>query len=593
MAAAITPHIEDRLKFTLAHHTVPDGTPYRVDGKYSFVRDSIWDPLEGYKLWAVDPEKLCLKCSKRHNTITHDYWGYEKTQTKAHLKSGKCKGLSVEPIIVVALNWPRQEGKSCGVSGWVVQRLCKNKNESICLLAASEDQAAKIYKDNYKLSIDRSPALTKRLTCLGLNIRTKSRKRNGVFEVLAASLSVVGPTRTVVIVDEARDKRVTAELVIALVPTLYARGGVMCPGCKFRTHNGSDNPDNPKKCPDCKARLQPWHGKLIISSSFGEIVDDGTDADWWPEFMEEYTKNPDPNVFAERVTVPRNPKISKGFVDNTKSIFGRLPSFAHAVDIEMGNVSKMRGDEFVSKPDIDRSIDPSLFNNEGIYEPVCTAFLDTAETGPDICSLVIIGDHVGAGEGNPWDFVEQAHVMTWDAKDYGGVIPAAEVLRYLDQWIPFFPNLKAFAIDTRGSSWSSRMVKDIKASRRKWKGIVRAWGAEGDKESQMGWDDLEARMKSHPSRMALQPNQHQKAELLGVKRAKGSAAKRDGRGAVIDKNRRVIHKDITESTACALYLIKELQLKPRPGKLGRHSKNRRIGGRILPVMSRLNINSLT
>lgn len=546
------PIVEQHREFVERHHTTPDGQPYSFEGR-EWLYDELWRPFYGWKLWPVDAQRLCEDCSDRANTIVDGHRDGDSTRTDEHSNEHDCAGLNAEKILIVALNLNRQDGKTFGVSGLTMAASFKSSHESIALMGAAEDQMGRIFTKNYRRSVEKNPKLEKRCRIVANRLLNDARKND--FEVLPTTLSAVGDTRTIVLIDEARE--VPPDVAVALMPTLFARGGWECPRGHMKTHTGVES-EHDEACSVCGAELQPWYGRAVITSSHGELHED--ERDWFAEFVEKYTQTPHPNVHVFASSTSLNPKVATKVVDVVHDVFGSMESTAAYADIEAGGKWRKKGDEFLSPAAIKRATGFDLQNDDEVNEAPCVAFLDTSLT-IDKTSFVIVADDLERSR-SPWEFVYQTRVDYWDPSEHGGVIPDREVIANVEAALRLYPNLVSFYVDTRGSPWGSRAVKQWRKARKTWSKKVHAWQYR-DKESQAGWDELEERILSQPEpRIRLMQIPEQLREFKGLKRGgKGTGYRRDKTGRVEDKNRGKSHKDITESTACCCYLINEQTLK--------------------------------
>jgi hypothetical protein len=552
--------LAEKERFAEKYLTAPDGEPFSFSGR-DWLRNEIWRPLDGWKLWPVDAARLCVECSARANTIVDDYSAADKTRTAKHLAAG-CAGLVSEPILVVAAHVKRQSGKTMGVAGYAMARAFLDDRESIGLLAGSEGQAARLYAANYARPVEASEELAERARCLGTKIVVShgSDKRSEI-EILPTAMSSIGDTRTLTIIDECRI--VPPNIAVALQGTLFARGGWECPAGHFRSHAGVEDSAAPRKCSVCHAKAKPWYGKSLLLSSAGEIED--TDADWFFELKDFYGANPHKNVHVFDTTETLNPKVSQKVMSATAEIFGNLDSTRTFADTEAGNVPRRRGEEFVGKSEINACMHASL-DNLAECDRACVAFLDMARR-KDKITLTIVGDS-GTG-GGLWDSVDLLHVSLWDPRAF----PAkemdeaayAEVKAAIKAVVPMFPGIVGgLRVDVRGDLWAQRLAKELPKA-----GVsAEAWTKNTDMESDAGWKLFEQRVKSQTIRMidgAIPPGRQRnpprtvgeiiRAELRGVE----VKDLRDG-PRVVDKNRRKSHKDLTEGIALCCYLVAKIKI---------------------------------
>ena len=559
--------LDDRVRFAERHITTPDGQPFTVVGR-EWVRDNYFAALDGWKLWPIEAEKLCDACAERAGSIVESYTESDMTRTKTHANKG-CAGLRSEPILITAMHLKRQTGKSFNTAAWLLSKVFKEKNESICMLAGSEDQIGRIFNKNYRRPVENSAALSKRCRILGARLIVD--KQNSDIELLPTSLSSVGDTRTVVVIDEARD--VPAAIAVALLPTLFARGGWQCPVGHVKTHRGVDDSAAPTRCSVCTKKLEPWFGRALIMSSAGELTD--SEDDWFAELIETYTSTPHPNVHVFATIENLNPKISRKMVNTVADVFGRMETTRLLTDIEVGGEFRRKGDDVVSSADIDRCTDKRLVNLDSCDRP-CVGFLDTS-TKIDKTALVIVAD--AEWSSFPWEFVLQIRLDYWDPAKAGGVIDPDLIEHHLVVLLSGFKHLCRLPVDTRGMPWADAMVRSIKNKHPSLARIVQPWNKHND-ESERGWAALQQRILTRPNpTIRLQDDKEQRREFKGVRFSFTRTS--DRRPRVVDRDRRKSHKDITESLATCCFLVSEQQLKgTAPSMADMHHRHKSFAQRL-------------
>ncbi len=533
------PSLVDKVAFAEKHITAPDGEPFSLKGR-DWVLDEIWRPLDSWKLWPNERGQLCKECSRLANTMTEDYAAAAPTQTAEHVATG-CVGLRVEPIVIVAANLKRQSGKTFNTAAWAMARAFKDDRESIALLAGSEDQVQRLYTKNYKRPIENSKILSKHARCLGTRIIID--KTGSDIELLPTALSSVGDTRTAVVIDECRV--VPPNIAVALIPTLFARGGWHCPDYHVRTHSGVEDPDAPRECSVCASPMQPWYGKALLLSSAGEL--DETEADWFFDFVAHYQKNPHPNVHVFSSQETLNPKVSQKMVSVVADVFGALESTKVYADIEAGNESRRKGDDVLTKAELKRCADVRLSNAPECDRP-CVAFLDTS-LSVEKTSLVVLADDPDSAE--PWERVYTPRIDWWDPADMPGhVIDEKVVENHLRKVLPLYTGLRTLHIDARqgagsGETWARRVAQRLS----KDGFMVQLWEKSSPHESMAGWSELIKRVRTGTIRFIELKEIFD--EFKGVKRRRRS----DGSDEIVDRDRAKMHKDITETMALCCYLV--------------------------------------
>ena len=527
--------LDQRIKFAEKHIKDKTGRPWSAKGR-QWIIDEFLRPLDGYKLWPVEPERLCESCSSKVSSIV-DEQEPVKCRKKA-IKGGKCAGLSAEPIIMTVLCLPRRSGKTFNVMSWALTNLFLEKNRRIAYIASSENQMLSLFSENYLETIERDPVLSRMSEVRRSSgiIRVKNTK--SIFEGLSTSHgAVTGRGRTAVIVDEARD--VPPRTMMSLLPSTFEQEGWECPYGHLHT-SGDENV--PAKCPACQTKLRKWYGRILIMSSAGML--EGGEKDWFSDLVEHLRANPTPNSHLFEATKSVNPDISKKVKGTVEDIFGSLDSTRAYVAAEVDNEFTRKGENFLSKKQIDQCIDRGLRNKIESHRP-CVAFLDTSKT-VDKTSLVILADDEERSI-EPWGHTVVERIDVWEPKKLpGGVINPQAILEHLDLYLPLYPNLRALRVDTRVMPWAIALVKKIRKERA-WGKVVDGWSGKRH-ERKASWTILHQRILSCTLRMPLHAELRQ--ELLSVRRVDDI----DGRMDIRDANRFKRHVDIAESLATACYL---------------------------------------
>ncbi len=495
------PSLKSRIAFASKHFTSPDGLPWSLAGR-QWVLDEIWRPLDGWKLWPEDKSKLCDDCAKLAGSIVDDYHESDKTRTAKHSSSG-CLGLRSEPILVLLANLKRQSGKTFNTAAWCVTQAALSDHQSIALLAGSEDQIKRLFDSNYKRPVESDRKLSSMFRAMGT--RLVCDKRGSDIELLPTTISSVGDTRTTVVVDECR--KVPADIGPAMFATMLARGGWECPTrmrSHSRTHDGVDDPSAPKSCSVCSKGTQPWFGKSMFLSSAGEIKD--SDADWFFDIVDHFSKTPHPNVHVFASADNLNPKSSAKVTSVLSEVFGAVEATRVAAGIEAGNERLKKGQQFMTAADMRACVDDTLHNMESCSRR-CVAVLDTSE---DIekTSLVVLAEEEACAV--PWDLLVQARCDFWiPAHEPGGIVDVARVESHCRSILTTFTGLKAFHIDTRGSKGWTEMFQRL----RKDFPIVSRWIANKG-EDRDGGRILFRRMSARPQpRIRLQSVAEQAQEF--------------------------------------------------------------------------------
>jgi hypothetical protein len=538
------PSLEAKVRFAEKYLTTPDGEPFSLKGR-QWVLDQLWRPLDGWKLWPVDRSQLCAECAAKANTIVDSHDASAPSRSRAHAKTG-CLGLKSEPILIVAADLKRQTGKSINTAGWALARAFKDDHESIALLAGSEDQVRRLFTKYYQKPVQTSKKLKGLAHVIGAKLTVPTR--HSEIELLPTSMSSVGDTRTAVVIDECRI--VPPGIAVALIPTLFARGGWQCPHYHFRTHKGAEDPDAPRECSVCGSATHPWYGKAMLLSSASELTD--SDQDWFFEFVTHFLANPHPNVHVFVSDENLNPKIAQKVVDAAGEIFGALESTKLFAGIEVGNLHLRKDQQFMSKADVKRCTTPSLRNLESLTTP-CVGFLDTSIT-VEKTAQVILADNVEISK-TPWEFVYQARLDYW-LPSASHTIDTTAVAATVRATLSLFSGLRVYYIDTRGMPWA---VDLYRALQKEFPRLVRAWTTNDAKDSEIGWRILASRMLARPRpQIELQDCEAQTKEFEGLQMR---ARYNDSTPRVVDRDRRKSHKDITECDALCCYIIEKEKLR--------------------------------
>lgn len=530
------PTLDAKIRFAETYVKNKEGNPFSLAGR-SWVRDQFWLPADGFKLWRRPDSDPCQECATEIGTIV-------ETPDDNPTAGCACGGLDAQPIIVTILNLQRQDGKTFSSMAYALATLYQSRNKSFALLAASEDQAETLFRENYCEAIRQHPKLESRAHVL--RMRLEIPKTHGILEALStAHRSATGRTRTHILIDEARD--IESRVVTSLIPAVFSQQGIECPNGHVQLSQ-DESANAPKSCSACGERLRPWYGRIIITSSSGII--EGTERDWLAEMIDLLEKEPRPNYHVFRSDVSLNPKKSKVIMSAVEDVLSQLDSTRHYIAAEIGNTWAKKGEDFVTRMDLQRCTDKTLINCESCSDPAI-AFLDTSIT-EEKTSLVIVADDSSKSE-RPWEFIYEARLDYW-IPEHGGAINPADVLFRLDAVMPSFTRLRHMYVDTRGMPWAVQLVQDIRKSSRPWRLKVKSWTARSTAESDAGWNALQQRIRSSPPTIRLQEDKAQLAEFVNL-RWKHGQRQGANRMYVADRSRGKQHKDITESLALCCHLV--------------------------------------
>ena len=537
--------LQDRVRFAEEHVVTKTGSPFSFKGR-PWIVDEFWGPADGFKLWPVDKARLCDECRIQAGQVVHDWTARHPSKTPAHAETG-CAGLDLQPIIVTLINVTRQEGKTTAGMAYDLSTIFKMRNKHLGFVTAAEDQTARLIRENYDNAIQANRKLAKRCRKVGMEIVVPST--NSKFTGLAtSSSSVTGSSFTHVRFDEARD--VPNEVFAALLPSIFARNGWECPVPGHYHVEGLEDSKR-RTCPVCGLHLVPWWGRLIATSSSG-LQRDGEDH-WFAEMVEHILANPDPNMHVYKRDESTNPSVShvaRGVAER----LGQLNSLRDLMEAEVHNKAYRKGEDFVSTSELNAILDRDLRASEGSAAR-CVGFLDTS-LSQDLTSLVILADDPIDGVDEPWRRLVALRMDVWDPADTAaGLIDDEAIWRHLEDYLPLFPNLRVLGVDDHMQPWAIKLVR--RAKQKPWGRMLQSVNAWKDTESQIGWSLFEEAIRER--RIRLLEIERVRKEIRGTKRTRKS----DGTVIVTDRNRKKMHRDVTESVACAMSLAHLESLKRR------------------------------
>jgi hypothetical protein len=560
------PTLADKIAFAAKHLKTKEGVCWSLKGR-EWVRDEFWLPADGWKLWRRDGADHCKDCLEHAGEIIE-----HPSDNPTHGCS--CGGLTAEPILVTILNLDRGDGKTFNLMAYSLATLFKSRNKSIAALWASEDQGSQIFRETWQAAIEQAPALRKRCDIHGTPPQIWDPKTRCRMEVLTAShSSVTGRRRTHILIDEARD--IDARTVIALLPSINAMHGYECPAghVQLTPEELEAMAGNiPEKCSVCGERLGEWWPRIIMASAAGIL--DGTEKDWLYELVEELEAHPHPNYHlftSQKWGRPLNPRKSAKVTGALESVFGILPSTRHYMAAESGNQWTRKGEDVASIASVKRVMDASLHNEEGSSRP-CVGFLDTS-TSVEKTSLVILAEEEDSEQ--PWQKVYLSYLEFW-WPGHGrcmstAKIPDQDVRRAVETILPLYTGLVDFQVDLKASVandksdylWPTIMLRELRKGAGAWRGKLRGWSQDGD-ASDVGWDLFLGRLDAaNGQTIRLQYSAEILDEFKGLMRRTPKFG--DRKAVVTDRNRRTMHKDITQSIACCCWLIAKQQMRARAG----------------------------
>jgi hypothetical protein len=558
------PTLADKLTFAEKFIKNKEGVPFSIKGR-EWVRDEFWRAADGWKLWRREGSDPCVDCL----ALAGDIIEHPADNLTAKCE---CGGLVAEPILVTVLNLERGDGKTFNLMGYSLATIFKGRNKSVAALWSSEDQGSQIFEEIWNEAIERRPELRTRCEVFGNPPQIWVPKTRSRMEVMASShSSVTGRRRTHIMVDEARD--VDARTVMALLPSVNAMHGFECPNGHVQL-----TPEEleamagkvPKKCSACGERLGEWWPRIIIASASGVIG--GTEKDWLYELVEELEANPHPNYHlftSAKWGRPLNPRKSIMVSNALESVFSKLSSTRHYMAAESGNQWTRKGEDVISAAGVKRIMDAGLHNEEGTSNR-CVGFMDTS-TSIDKTSMVILAEDKERST-KPYEHIYLSYLEYWwpghGRHGQQRKVDDVDVKRCIETLLPLYPNLDDFQIDLKAGVakdnpdylWPTIMLRDLRNGIGAWRRKLRGWRPDAD-AADVGWDLFIGRVEEQTVR--LQMNQEILEEIKGLMRVVPKSS--DRKATIADRNRRVMHKDITQAIACACWMIAKQQMRARLG----------------------------
>jgi hypothetical protein len=439
--------LAEKIQFCEAHIRDKEGRPFSLETR-RWAIDEFLRPATGFKWWPADEEggELCPDCKALAGTV-EDWTEENPTQTEEHRATG-CTGLTLEPIILHVLKLPRQSGKTFTTAGLNLSTLFLDYGESIMYVAAAGDQTTQLFEENYVIPIQQNKKLRSRCEIVGNTIyvpRTKS-----LLECVTTShRSITGRGRSRLAFDESRD--IEARVFMAAMPAIFARNGCQCP----HGHERRDGKPQGQTCSVCRSKMIPWVARIIAMSSAGMV--EGSSRDWFEETVKVLEEKQDKNAYLYVGTERGlNPAVSEGTKAMVERIFSKVASAADFVDLEVHNISRRKGQDYLAKSQWEAVLDKRLHNQEH-SERRAVSFLDVSET-VELTSWVVLAEASEPGE-DTWSRLEGERIDVWNpAKIEGGVIDETTVLPHFERYMPLFPELELW-VDTRLSPWAKRFVK--------------------------------------------------------------------------------------------------------------------------------------
>jgi len=580
------PTLAEMVSFCERHVRTRDGARWSLSGR-EWVRDQFFLPADGFKLWRPRDRPACASCLELVGQIVET--AHDNTTTAC-----ECGGLDAEPILVTILNLDRGDGKTLNMAAYSLAHLALGRNDSQAALWASEDQGTQVFNETWLPAIEQSAALRKRMSVYGSPPQVHCQSTRSRLEVLTSShRSLTGRRRRRLLVDEARD--VEARSLTALLPSINAMRGVECPrGCVQLTPEdvAARTEPLPETCAQCGGRIEEWWPRLIIASACGTL--NGTEKDWLHELVEEISTTPHQNYHLftpEKWGRELNPRKSARVTSAVTDVFGKLPSTQHYVEAEMGGRWTRKGQDVITIADLKRVMSRDLVNADDIVGARAVGFLDTSTT-VEKTSLVILTEdaHDGsdAGEKKPWERVTLSHLeYWWPGHNCGKLVPADRVQYALETVLPLYPGLVDFAIDAKAGVsrdpeylWPSLMLRELRNGTQPWRRKLRTWTGGRDGSNDDGWDLLIERIMMGTISLPYS------TEIIEEVKGLAMVVRGDDRAKVRDRNREIMHRDITQALACACYMLTRLSERERRGQSSIAERVRRSGTRPATVVAR-------
>ena len=563
------PEPKQRKAFCETHIRNKEGTPFSLKGR-DWVIDEFWKPADAFKWWPVNPDRLCADCQEKAGQITH-YRARNPTKTEAHRVDFNCDGLDINPIIFTVLNLPRREGKTFNTAAYCLSQVFMAPRQSISYIASAESQAADLFRENYAEPILQNAKLRKASKIVGNKILTK--RTHSKIEFLRSSAgSITGRGRTHVVIDECRD--VHPQVMTALIPSIRDQWGMECPAGHVQ-YNGK--PKGKKKCPVCGKRLRPWYGRAILMSSSGILT--GTEGDWFAELIEQLKEEPDPYTHMYTTTTATNPAIAEEATDAIQGLFGKLESTKHYIEAEIHNVSRKKGEDFLTRNEIEACIDRTL-TNQAASANQCVSFLDTSIKN-ELTTWVILADDPPQSDEpyQAWTNTKIERIDIWDPKKMPGhCIDETAVQEHIKAIMPSFPGMRSLWIDVRGMPWAWKLFQHFKTQCRSWGKVAQPY--RGNRQERLaGYRMLEHYVLNQAITLPPNPTLHKE---LAVARRHITAA---GNEEIREISRKKRHLDVVESLAIACYYAHLESITTRQS-LTRTMRDNSVAGKLLNSMFR-------
>lgn len=523
------------------------------DGRFFTTKDRKWiedlfRALDGYQLWPRDKQKLCSSCRKQIMCLWDD--------NKGVVPHGTCLGLEAKKVYVAVLDAERRGGKSFACSGYELTEVFLNFNQQVGWVAPAGDQSKRILRQNWIEPIQRSTFMSE-FASLEAG-RTIVKSTNGSFEVFKHSpASVAGSGLTLVDIEEARD--IKDEVAAKLIPSVYESHGWACRVCNFRPTAWNQDKD----CPQCGEVVDPWFARIIIKSSSG-IESETEGRSWFYDLVRKLDEEPNPHFYlfqGNRLGRTLNPDVDKAGIKSAVSeVLTKIDGIGDYLIAEHDNVPVKKGRQPLSTDQVAAVINQDAKPTTK-WPYTCYGCLDTA-TVVELTTLSVLGEwreNPAWRQDDPWRWVKQLRLDTFDPINYGGSIDETIIIPHLDRVMRAFPGLLLVVDNRNKHAWVKRLkratIKREYTLNRKL--IALPWGRRVEylektspEPKRIGWGSLIEHVTGKT--ITLLPHKRWKAE---IKNARWQESPTNQTTNIITEHSRKKgrHLEISDTTALALW----------------------------------------
>lgn len=558
--------------------------------------DEVITPMDGYRVWPRGPRPCCPACARLVGKIR---FTRRACWRPPH---GGCDGLRGHKIVLIVIAVTRQEGKTTTLASIELSDLDLSGNFHSLYMAAAEGQSERVYDQKFVSPIESNPGLAGRLTVLTHKIENPSKNNSFIFVPTSAKSIAAGTYRRIT-VDEARD--VDGEVFIKLAPSVISAKGFECRYGHYSTAMRDDPPEEGgpyPPCPVCGTELEEWHGVVLVMSSAG------LETGWFSELGDYLRENPNPGAHLFESAARLNSNKSAEAVEVMTTVFGALPSMQGLVDREFRNVKARKGDEFLTKAEVDAVVVKALSNLQ-TSSAAALGFLDCSLTG-DLTALVLVIDVPVVDEKATAEEAERAsrerrepktiyaptftkiriaRIDVWDPQDKhqcpDGRVDYESIRQHLEDLVPRFPGLLELQIDT--TRWEEARGLFKWCRKQRWGSRFREYVGNAH-ESHLMWQLLQERILAGAESIEIPDHARLKDEL------RRAAIRTNDRGIqkVMDTskgNRRGgarAHRDVSMSLAgCCLMAAAYLVRGASSGVVAKINRSLSLNSRFRPLTS--------